>query len=204
MRWPYVCTRNWITISRKHMRRTWLFSLQRVKHSDHAGPLWVNRIQLPPVQIVGELIDQGPLKFPIACIEALFLWLQSVLANTLCEEYWLVTSICFMFTHRARFVGFYTEFLARVHCFQMKETLKRIYTHTHTYIHIYIYIYIYIRGLYHPRRSRGWYSPLIARYKLYHTPKQLITNLSHDCLLDLCIGNKNEHTYIHTNTGRLI
>ena len=22
----------------------------------------------------------------------------------------------------------------------------------------------------------GWYSPLIARYKLYHTPKQLITN----------------------------
>ena len=42
----------------------------------------------------------------------------------------------------------------------------------------------------------GWYSPLIARYKLYHTPKQLITNLSHDCLLDLCIGNKNEQTHI--------
>ena len=29
-------------------------------------------------------------------------------------------------------------------------------------------------------------------------------NLSHDCFLDLCTGNKNEHTYIHTNTGRLI
>ena len=83
-------------------------------------------------------------------------------------------------------------------------------------------LYLAIRGLYHPRLRLGWYSPLIARYKLYHTPKQLITNsiariyinlfiyinritnLSHDCLLDLCIGNKNEHTYIHTNTGRLI
>ena len=65
-------------------------------------------------------------------------------------------------------------------------------------------LYLAIRWLYHPRRSRGWYSLLIARYKLYHTPKQLITNLSHDCLLDLCTGNKNEHTYIHTNTRRLI
>ena len=42
-------------------------------------------------------------------------------------------------------------------------------------------LYLAIRGLYHPRLGLGWYSPLIARYKLYHTPKQLITNLSHDC-----------------------
>ena len=38
------------------------------------------------------------------------------------------------------------------------------------YIYPYTYIYIYIH-----------FSPLIARYELYHTPKQLITNLSHDC-----------------------
>ena len=37
-------------------------------------------------------------------------------------------------------------------------------------------LYLAIRGLYHPRLRLGWYSPLIARYKLYHTPKQLITN----------------------------
>ena len=37
---------------------------------------------------------------------------------------------------------------------------------------------------------------LIARYKLYLTPKQLITNLSHDFPLDLCIGNKNEQTHL--------
>ena len=33
-----------------------------------------------------------------------------------------------------------------------------------------------------------------ARYKVYLTPKQSITNLSHDCPVDLCIGNKNEQT----------
>ena len=38
-------------------------------------------------------------------------------------------------------------------------------------------LYLAIRGLYHPRLRLGWYSPLIARYKLYHTPKQLITNI---------------------------
>ena len=37
-------------------------------------------------------------------------------------------------------------------------------------------LYLAIRGLYHPRLRLGWYSPLIARYKLYHTPKQLIIN----------------------------
>ena len=37
-------------------------------------------------------------------------------------------------------------------------------------------LYLAIRGLYHPWLRLGWYSPLIARYKLYHTPKQLITN----------------------------
>ena len=37
-------------------------------------------------------------------------------------------------------------------------------------------LYLAIRGLYNPRLRLGWYSPLIARYKLYHTPKQLITN----------------------------
>ena len=37
-------------------------------------------------------------------------------------------------------------------------------------------LYLTIRGLYHPRLRLGWYSPLIARYKLYHTPKQLITS----------------------------
>ena len=46
---------------------------------------------------------------------------------------------------------------------------------------------------------------LISRNQRAVSPEaQLITNLSHDCLLDLYIGNKNEHTYIHTNTGRLI
>ena len=38
-------------------------------------------------------------------------------------------------------------------------------------------LYLPIRGLYHPRLRLGWYSSLIARYKLYHTPKQLITNI---------------------------
>ena len=37
-------------------------------------------------------------------------------------------------------------------------------------------LYLAIRRLYHPRLRLGWYSHLIARYKLYHTPKQLITN----------------------------
>ena len=37
-------------------------------------------------------------------------------------------------------------------------------------------LHLAIRGLYHPQLRLGWYSPLIARYKLYHTPKQLITN----------------------------
>ena len=43
-------------------------------------------------------------------------------------------------------------------------------------------LYLAIRGLYHPRLRLGWYSPLIARYKLYHTPKQLITNSIIVCL----------------------
>ena len=38
-------------------------------------------------------------------------------------------------------------------------------------------LYLAIRRLYHPRLRLGWYSHLIARYKLYHTPKQLITNI---------------------------
>ena len=40
-------------------------------------------------------------------------------------------------------------------------------------------LYLAIRGLYHPRLRLGWYSPLIARYKLYHISKQLITNDIH-------------------------
>ena len=53
------------------------------------------------------------------------------------------------------------------------------------------------------------YSIDIISYQLFWSKIQLISrnqravspsaqNLSHDCLLDLCIGNKNEHTYIHT------
>ena len=38
-------------------------------------------------------------------------------------------------------------------------------------------LYLAIRVLYQRRLRLGWYSTLIARYKLYHTPKQLITNI---------------------------
>ena len=44
-------------------------------------------------------------------------------------------------------------------------------------------LYLAIRRLYHPRLHLGWYSHLIARYKLYHTPKQLITNSTEPVLL---------------------
>ena len=32
--------------------------------------------------------------------------------------------------------------------------------------------------------------------EIYPTPKQLITNLSHDCPLDLCLDNKNEQNHL--------
>ena len=59
-------------------------------------------------------------------------------------------------------------------------------------------LYLAIRRLYHPRLRLGWYSHLIARYKLYHTPKQLITNIVYHITLSSFEIGKRISTKLHS------
>ena len=64
----------------------------------------------------------------------------------------------------------------------------------------------------HYQKGRADFQCLVSiSYQLFWSMIQLISRNqravspeAHDCLHNLCTGNKNEHTYIHTNTGRLI